>query len=175
MKLCSISTDIVDLIKINFSQYADDTTPFIAPEENSLRECMQVLNEFHDISGLQINVEKNNVVKIGAWRDKGTTFCRDLDLWTNKFTSLGIQFDVNNMLNITNLNIRSRIGDIKSLIRIWSPRFLTPIGKITIIESLLLSKITLVLLFFPTPAKSLMEEIDRMFKHFLWDKKLPKF
>ena len=39
------------------SQYADDTTLFIAPEENSLRECMQVLNEFHHISGIQINVE----------------------------------------------------------------------------------------------------------------------
>ena len=36
------------------SKYADDTTLFIAPEENSLRECMQVLNKFHHISGLQM-------------------------------------------------------------------------------------------------------------------------
>ena len=70
--------------------------------------CMQVLNEFHEISGLQINVEKTKVVKIGAWRDSRTIFCRDLELlWTNKFTSLGIQFDVNNMADITNMNIRS--------------------------------------------------------------------
>ena len=80
---------------------------------------MQVLNEFHEISGLQINVEKYKVVKIGAWRDSGTIFCQDLDLlWTNKFTSLGIQFDVYNMAGITNLNIRSKIEDIKNLIRI---------------------------------------------------------
>ena len=108
---------------------------------------MQVLNEFHEISGLQINVEKNKVVKIEAWRDSWTIFCKDLDLLLkNKFTSLGIQFHVNNMANITNLNIRSRIGAIKNLIRISTPRFLTPIGKITIIKSLLLLKITHVLL-----------------------------
>ena len=72
------------------------------------------------------------------------------------------------MADITNLNIRSKIGDIKNLIRIWSPRFPTPIGKITIIKSLLLSKKTHVLLSLPTPTKSLMKEIDRMFKDFLW-------
>ena len=95
---------------------------------------------------------KPKVVKIGAWRDSGTTFCQNLDLLlTNKFMSLGIQFDVNNMADITNLNIRSKVGDIKDLIRIWSPKFLTPIGKITISKSLLLSKITHVLLSLPTP------------------------
>ena len=56
-------------------QYADDTSLFIAPKEKSLRECMQVLNEFHEISGLQINVETTKVVKIGAWRESGTIFC----------------------------------------------------------------------------------------------------
>ena len=79
------------------------------------------------------------------------------------------------MAGITNLNIRSNIGDIKNLIRIWTPRFLTPSGKITIIKSLLLSKITHVLLSLPTPTNSLMEEIDQMFKDFLWGKKPSKF
>ena len=45
-------------VEQKISQYADDTTLFIAPEEKSLRECMQVLDEFHEISGLEINVEK---------------------------------------------------------------------------------------------------------------------
>ena len=77
---------------------------------------MQVLNEFHEIFGLQINVGKINVVKIGVWRDSTTFFCRNLELlWTNTFTSLGIHFDVNNMPDITNMNIRSEIGYIRNL------------------------------------------------------------
>ena len=90
---------------------------FIAHEE-SVRECMQVLDEFHEISGLKIIVEKKS--QTGAWRDSGTIFCQDLDLlWTNEFTSLGIQFDVYIVADITNLNIRSNIGDIKNLMRIY--------------------------------------------------------
>ena len=75
---------------------------------------MQVLNEFHEISGLQINVGKQSCQDWGV--DSGTLFCQDLDLlWTNKFASWGIQFDVNNMAEITNLKIKSKIGDIKNM------------------------------------------------------------
>ena len=100
-------------VEQKMSQYADDTTLSIAPRDKSLRECMQVLNEFHEILDLQINVEKNKVVKIGVWRDSGTIFCQDLDLlWTNKFTSLGIQFNVLQHGRYYEINIRSTIGDI---------------------------------------------------------------
>ena len=64
--------------------------------------------------------------------------------------------------------------ETENIIRICTPSFLTPIDKITVIKSLLLSKITPVLLSPPTPTKSLMEEIDQMFKDFLWGKKSQK-
>ena len=48
--------------------------------EFAKRMNMQVLNKFHEISGLQINVEKYKVVKIGLWRDIRTILCRNLDL-----------------------------------------------------------------------------------------------
>ena len=55
-------------------------------------------------------------------------------------TSLEIKFDVNNMTDITNVTIKTKIGDIINLIRIWRPICLTPFSKITDFKSLLLVK-----------------------------------
>ena len=52
------------------------------------------------------------------------------------------------------------------LINIWSGRYLTPFGKIIIIKSLLISKITHVLLSLPTPKKSTFEKIETCLKQF---------
>ena len=38
-------------------QYADDAPLFLAPEENSLRVCTQVLDKFHKITGTCINLQ----------------------------------------------------------------------------------------------------------------------
>ena len=52
------------------SLYADDTTLGLQPTENDIRNCMQTLKEFEQVSGLKVNKEKTKVAKIGAW---GTT------------------------------------------------------------------------------------------------------
>ena len=40
------------------SQYPDDTPFFLNGSENSLRETLDVLQKFYEMSGLNINVEK---------------------------------------------------------------------------------------------------------------------
>ena len=74
------------------------------------------------------------MVKFGKDRDSSDILCPDLNLiWTNRFTSLGIEYDVSDLDNITNLNLDSKIIEIENLIKIWQIRNLTIIGKITII------------------------------------------
>ena len=87
------------------SQFADDTTLFITCSERNLRLCMDILGDFYLVSGLKINVDKTEVVKFGGDRDSSDILCPDLNLiWTNKFTSLGIEYDVSDLDNITQLN-----------------------------------------------------------------------
>ena len=121
------------------SQFVDDTTLFISYSEMNLRLCMDILEEFHLISGLKINVDKTKVVKFGKNRDSSDVLCQDLNLiWTNKFTSLGIKYDVNDLDNITKLNIEPKLSEIDTLIKIWRNRNLTLIGKVVLIKSLLI-------------------------------------
>ena len=63
---------------------------------------MDILNEFYLISGLKINVDKTKVIKFGKDRDSSDVLCPDLNLiWTDKFTSLDIEYDTKDLDNIT--------------------------------------------------------------------------
>ena len=158
------------------SQFADDTTLFITRSEMNLRLCMSILGEFYLVSGLKINVDKTKVVKFGWDRDSRDILCPDLNLiWTNKFTSLGIDYDVSDLDNITSLNLTPKITEIDNLAKIWQIRNLTIVGKITVVKSLFISKIIHILLSLPTPSELIFEKIETIFKKFLWKEKPPKF
>ena len=121
------------------SQYAEDTTLFLKYEEQSIRSCMRTLTEFELLSGLKVNKGKTKVVQLGGLGDNRVELCKDLKLlWTNEFTALGITYDVQNMKNITDYNIESKMKEINRLILTWSGRNITPLGKIIITKSLLI-------------------------------------
>ena len=158
------------------SQFADDTTLFMKYCENNLRVCMSVLHDFYLISGLKINVEKTKAIKFGTLRDSGMNLCDDLELiWTRKFTSLGIEYDIDKLQLITDLNIKPKLIEMEKLVSIWKNRNLTLIGKITIIKTLLISKIIHILLSLPSPSEELFKNIEEVFTKFLWNDKPPKF
>ena len=57
--------------EFKISQYADDTSLYIQPEEESLKECMKCLSDFEYVSGLKINIKKTKIVKIGDGETAG--------------------------------------------------------------------------------------------------------
>ena len=64
------------------------------------------------------------------------------------------------MGEITELNVFRKIGEIKKLIRTWQSSNLTRYGKVTIIKSLLTSRITYMLLSLPNPNFLCIKEIE---------------
>ena len=135
-------------------QFADDTTLFMKYNESNLRECMSILNTFFQISGLKTNVEKTKAIKFGVTGDSRIILCEDLNLiWTHEFTSLGIDYNIQNLNHITELNLESKILEMEKLSFIWNSRNLTLIGKITNIKTLMISKIIHILLSLPRPTE----------------------
>ena len=147
------------------SQYADDTSLYLEPSEKTLRACLITLKEFQKASGLRINIDKSKVVKIEGWRNSGIMLCPDLALHrTHEFEALGIKCNVCYMRQITEFNLEDNSSDILSLIRILTPRQLTLLGKIIVIKSLLISKITHILLSLPNPTPQILDKIDSILK-----------
>ena len=137
---------------------------------------MGILHKFYQISGLKINVEKTKAIKFGEVRDSRVTLCNDMDLiWTNEFVSLGILYNISNLNQITELNLRPRIHEMENLASIWKCRNLTIIGKTTIIKTLMISKIILILLSLPRPSEESFQKMEYLFLKFLWQGKPPKF
>ena len=101
--------------EIFISQYADDTTLFLEGTLEAIKRLMSILRWFKNVSGLGINVDKTKAVKLGATRDRSLYWEGRYGMeWTNKFTVLGIDYDVNDMGEITSTNIEKKIIDIKN-------------------------------------------------------------
>ena len=70
---------------------------------------------------------------------------------------------------ITELNID--IKEIHKLINAWNGRNITPLEKVTLMKSLLIFKITHILLSLPTPKDETLEKLDILFRDFIWNSK----
>ena len=138
--------------------------PPLGEDKNSLKCVMDVLRWFNKLSGLAINKDKTKVIKIGGTRDRRISREGQFGLkWTHSFEVLGIQYDVFGLNELTEIDLELKIQKIKKLIRTWSTRQLTPYGKVVIVKSVLLSKITHILLSLPSPKVSTINKTREYF------------
>ena len=154
------------------SQYADDTCLILDGSENSLNEALTVLKYFEDLSGLKVNIAKTKSVWIGCQKYCGETFNHrfKLDWDQSDFNHLGIIFSpsVNNMVE---LNFQPVLRQIHLELEQWSKRFLTPLGRITVLKTLIISKFTHLFTSLPNPSETYIKELEICFFNFIWQSK----
>ena len=161
-------------IKINnkefiLTQYADDTSVILDGSEESLNETLNELENYAKYSSLKVNFAKTHVVWIGSKKYSTDSIKTKWKLnWgVNRFKLLGITFDtdLNKMLT---LNFTDKIANIKTKINYWNRRSLTPIGRITVIKSLLLSSLNHLFISLPNPNEKLLKDLNELFFNFIW-------
>ena len=149
--------------------YADDLTVFLQPYSQNLRNTIGALSNFFMLSGLKISVKKTTAVWFGSECNSDVKLCPDLNLkWSRKFKLLGIDFD-NNLENMQD-NFIDKTKRIEKMLFSWSYRYLTPIGKVTIVKTLGLSKLSHVALVIPNPNKDMIKNLNTSFFKFIWNK-----
>ena len=157
------------------SQYADDTSVFLKASEDNLRRCLEKLHIFYQMSGLEININKTKVIRIGPIRETDRRYCRENDLeWVTEFVALGIKYNVLSMKDITIQNIEEKLDSMKKIIQGWLYRNITPIGRVCIAKSLILSKIIHILQALPTPPSNFLKAIENLLVDFIWKNKRHK-
>lgn len=156
--------------KVN--QYADDTQIFSQFDEVSINEIIQTFNEFTQASGLLINYDKTEVLRLGAVRNTNVKLQTYPELkWTNEqIQILGI-IVTTNLTKLNELNFDPIITKMNNIIKIWSRRKLTLMGKVTIIKSLLESQLIYRLSVLPSPQTEYLKKIDKILFDYLWNNK----
>ena len=160
---------------ILLSQYADDTTLILDGTKISLLEAISELKCFAKISGLKMNLNKTQVIWLGNKKYSDEIISPELNLnWGNtSFTLLGIEFHVD-LNKIPRLNYDKKLVKIKSVIKSWNRRRLTPIGKVQIIKSLLISQFNHLFISLPNPDDYLIKKLNTEIYNFLWNSKIDK-
>ena len=163
-----IKIDERNMLKL--SQYADDTTAFLEDTE-SLRYLFSLLSQFENCSGLKINQSKSELLWLGSLRHRKDTF-QNLRMNEEPIYALGVYFSYDENL-AAKKNFFDRLDSLRKLLNIWSARDISVHGRIQIVKSMAISKLTFVCSVLSTPA-SFAAEVDKLIFDFIWDYKIPK-
>jgi hypothetical protein len=131
-----------------------------------------LISSFNSLNSL---VSKTKAVWIGSKINTQHTPCSDTGLqWiTELFTILGIRYTVN-LDNMEKLNFHNRLTAIQKEITQRSKRNISPLGKNTVLKSLLLSKFTHLFISLRKPSPQWRQQIIRILHKFVWGSKMEK-
>ena len=157
-------------VEIKISQLADDTN-CVVKDESSLKNLLDTFDLFRSGSGLDINVDKTTA------RCLGDLVPSRKELFGLKWTqepvhTLGVSLSGNESDHYY-LNFRPKISKMKQLLNSWKCRKLSLKGKITVINSLAISKLIYLSSTILTP-EQVYKEVKDIIIDFLWDGSTPK-
>ena len=160
--------------EFKITQYADDTTLFLDGSFSALQAALNILEIFGSISGLKVNTDKTKLIWIGKKKHcKDKLIIRGLQWGCTEFDLLGLIFSVD-LDKMLDLNLSAKITEIKDLIKIWNRRYLTPIGKVTVIKTFFLAKLNHLFLSLPNPNNIWINQLNDILFKFLWSNKPDK-
>ena len=147
-------------------QHADDTT-LTVNDKKSIQETLSVFDMYGRASGSKINKLKSEIMCLGSghlnedeMRQLELQFCK------NSMKVLGVYLGTNKE-ECENKNWKEKISKIRALTGLWKKRQLTLSGRMTVISSLMVSRIWYTIAVCSIP-KWAMDEIKQLCIEFLW-------
>ena len=161
-------------VETKVSCYADDTLFFIDGSVNSCRHLFHDLGIFAKFSGLRPNITKTQAMWVGHDVENRPLVCEELPIqWTSQMKVLGIIFD-NDFRNMYLDNFKNKLEAVNAETKNWQRRHLTIYGKICVIKSLLLPKLTHIFTALPNPPSEFMQKLNDILFKFIWNGKQDK-
>ena len=134
--------------------------------------ALNTLEIFGTISGLKINTDKTKIVWIGKKKNSLDKFDikQKLAWGTSEFNLLGLTFSVN-LKKMVSLNYSSALNKVRTTLNRWKKRNLTPLGKITVIKTFIISAFNHLFSAIPSPDAQFMSQLNHLLYSFIWDNK----
>ena len=166
----NISGLIFDGVEVKVSQLADDTN-CIVKDEKSLKTLLDTFSLFRSGSGLDINVDKTTARCLGEFTPSNNKLFGLK--WTQEpVHTLGVNLTGSEDDHYA-INFRPKIAKMKQLLNSWKCRKLSLKGKVTVVNSLAISKLVYLSSIIITP-QQVYKEVKDLIVDFLWDGGTPK-
>ena len=161
--------------EIKSGQFADDLWSTLEANQENLNNLLREIDNFAEFSGLTLNAEKTNILRIGSFKDSDATFYTMKRLYWSPgpIKILGIQF-ITDKEEMIKLNYYDTLHKVRTILNNWAYRNLTLMGKIVVVNSLISSLFVHKFLALPTPPKKFFKEYKSLIVSFLWNEKVPK-
>jgi len=156
-------------------QFADDTCIVIKKDEDSLRHIFTILEDFKHASGLKINIDKTDILRLGPFAQTEERLCPQLKInWSNKnVKTLGVYVG-NDTETIYELNFLPKIDKVRTIINIWNQRNLSIYGKSIIAKTFILSQFMYHISVLPVLRFDIGTVVNDILFKFLWNNKPDK-
>ena len=154
------------------AQYADDLWASLLGTDENVRTFFNEVQEFTNNTGLTVNYNKTQIMRIGSLRDSNAKFYSEKQLiWSDCIKVLGIDIyaDTDQLI----LNYDKVTNKIRKVFDSWNVRSLSTIGKILIVNSLATSQMIYKLFVIASPPKTILTQIKQMIRCFIWESKRP--
>ena len=162
-------------IRFLLSQFADDMDLFIKAKETVWQEVMSIFDFYEAQTGMKISYQKTTIYRIGSLRDSQEKFTSARKVrWVNEpLNILGIyvSHDEHEYLHLNYSPLLEKAGRI---LDIWRMRDLSIMGKVQIVNSLIVSLFNYRFTVLPSPGKKFLEKMKQIITQFIWDGKRPK-
>ena len=87
-----------------------------------------------------------------------------------QFSILGLEYSVN-LSKMVTINFANKS---KNILINWRTRYFSPVGKISVIKTFILSLFNHLFISLPSPSKTFLEDLKTGIYSFIWDKKPEK-
>ena len=118
------------------------------------KKTLNIIETFGTYSDFKMNKDKSELIWLGRTKHTKEILCKNSTLSWGKtdFKLLGIK-------------------KVSQVINLWKKRILTPIGKITVLKTIILSKFIHLFQSLPPPSDHLVKQITKIMCVLIWDGK----
>ena len=115
--------------------YADDASFILDGSKKSFETLVTILENFSNISGLQLNTKKCQILRIGSSKYTDVAYMKNKQFqWSSiEARALGMIF-TNNKTDIMKINLEKKISQFETCLKQWQHRKLTLMGKVTVVK-----------------------------------------
>lgn len=156
----------------HISLYADDIALYLSNLTESIPRCLEIFDDFSNLSGYQINWSKSVLMPLN---DSG----KNINLPPNipvvsEFTYLGIRISTS-LQQIVKQNYTVIFNNIKDDLQKWAPLNLTIQGRIATVKMNILPRLNFLFAMLPlSPPQTLFPDLKRLISAFVWNNKRPR-